>query len=84
MCSSDLGAEKLTKYPAYTKVLCKKSQEDGQMMFCKKIPLWQTPMKTAALALLDEFRNMKKARSGVEWNMCGNGTNRETHLNKIA
>ena len=35
-------------------------EEDGQMMFRKKIPLWQTPTKTAAFAVLDEFRNIEK------------------------
>ena len=34
-------------------------EEDGQMMFRKKIPLWQTPTKTAAFAVLDEFRNIE-------------------------
>ena len=59
--------EMLTKNTTYTKVLCKKSQaddmsdlesreEDGQIMFRKKIP--------AAFAVLDEFRNIEKC-SGI-------------------
>ena len=35
-------------------------EEDVQMMPCKKIPLRRTPTKTAAFAVLDEFRNIIK------------------------
>ena len=35
-------------------------EEDDQMMFRKKIRLWQTLTKTAAFAVLDEFRNIEK------------------------
>ena len=38
-------------------------EEDGQMMLRKKRPLWQTPTRTATLAVLDGIRNFeKKAR----------------------
>ena len=36
-------------------------EEDVQMMPCKKIPLRRTPTKTAAFAVLDEFRNIIKS-----------------------
>ena len=35
-------------------------EEDGQMMFCKNRPLWWTPTKTAAFAVLNVFRNTEK------------------------
>ena len=37
-------------------------EEDDQMMFRKKIRLWQTLTKTAAFAVLDEFRNIGKSK----------------------
>ena len=36
-------------------------EEDGQMMLHKKRPLWRTLITSAALAVLDEFRNIKNA-----------------------
>ena len=38
--------------------------EDGQMILRKKRPLWWTPTRTAALALLDEIRNFEKSKQG--------------------
>ena len=36
-------------------------EEDGQMMLHKKRLLWRTLITSAALAVLDEFRNIKNA-----------------------
>ena len=64
-----MGTEMLTKNTTYTNAIShsrrdmsylESVEEDGQMMFRKKIPLWQTPTKTAAFAVLDEFRNIEK------------------------
>ena len=35
-------------------------KEDGQMMLRKNRPLWWTPTKTAAFAVLEGIRNIEK------------------------
>ena len=71
--------------------------EDGQMTLRKKRPLWRTPTRTAALAVLDEIRNFEKSKVVIAliqgerkivvykdckvWYMCG--TNMDTQHNEV-
>ena len=66
-----LDAEKITKNEDYIKIQevtadditdLDSVEEDGQMMLRETRPLWRTPTKTAAFAVLDEFKNIAKSK----------------------